>query len=641
MARKRVPPVLAAIVLLAFLVPSAATAQPPWPGTPKEAVLVAGPTPSGARLLAFDRGRKLCVSLLERGEPRRWAFPDCERPGGSLREIGLSGQSSGRFVRHYGTVDPAVASVDLVFRRGRSFHVETSAGAAYQGRHAGRVKFLLAEETRRGRDFPGPQYLRLYDQAGTLLGLADAYAFEPGTTGTRRPLARGRTRGAPWSLVAFRARSLAGLPGAEERFVELSCVQVMRRGGRGGAEPFPSRGRARSCVNPERRRLPVELSFDQDCAPLGIAATGIVSPDVRAVVAVLGDGERRRLPLLRLPAPSEGARAFALAVGPRTAVRRLVALMRGGGHRVVQNGIGPGAVRCVDSGALLAFFGLEPPVPSGPLALTVYDDGVELCATLGRPSEHPYECRYPPVGAEDSWILTREEAGRTFTAGIVPADVVRAVVRLSDGRRIVVDTRADGEYTGRYAGALRFFTLDLGDGARVADVRVVDAAGRRTRALYFEAPRPVGRPRLVIGGPRDLRLRAQQYGDERYPYLCVTLGGGECSFGFFESVNVRASCAPRRLVFWGLLTKGQRRVTVETSRGDLRARVRRLPRGLRPPLPARPRWLRRDRPVGAFVVAVPGNTRATALVISGRRDRRQALRLPPASEQCGWSDLLV
>ena len=376
--------------------------------------------------------------------------------------------------------------------------------------------------------------------------------------------------------MALRMRTLAGLPGNEERFVNLSCIEVRRRGPlhvRGLSRP--RRSRARTCVNPEARGSGSEFNLDPDCSPLGLAGTGVVAPDVRAVIAVLGDGSILRLRLKRLPAAYGGRRAFALAVGRAVAVRRLVEITLGGKRRVLERRIGPGAARCGDDGAVIFAFGAEPEDPRGPLALTVYDEGVQLCATLGSPSRDSYECRYPPIAAEDAWVLARTEGRRKLLAGVVPADVVKAVVELDDGRRVPVDTQANGVYGGRYATSLRFFTLELEAGARITTIRLVDTRGRRTLARwYYEEPAPVGRPQVVVGGPPGLRLRAQRHGDPGGsfpPYLCVSLGGGRCSPGYAGGAAVRASCKPRRLVFWGLLTRGRSAVTLETDAGDLPA----------------------------------------------------------------------
>jgi hypothetical protein len=635
MARKRLTAVLVAAAALGSTAP-AAVAQPE-PDLPKDAALVAT-TPSGARMFAFDHKRKLCTAFLAPRERRSFALGDCQRPVHSLRYLQLGETGYPHRSYHHGIVEPDVASIELVLPRGRTVRAETSAGAAYTGRYAGKVRFVIAEVRGNGVE-DEPRYIRQFDASGALLALADTYGFEDDVIGRRRQLGRGRAGGLPWSLRAFRVRMLASLPGEIERFVAGTCVDVRRLGRVRDRSLFnPRSGRARACVNPERRGGE-EYGLDQDCE-LGVITTGIVSPDTRAVVAVLGDGSTRRVPLRRLPARLGGGRAFGIALGPRVALRRLVVFGQGR-RRVVQRDVGPGSVRCTADGFVAFFSGLEPAAPHGPTALTVYDDGVQLCATLGRPSDHPDECRYPPIGLEEAWILTRRHGDRKLVAGIVPAAVVEAVVELRGGRRIPVDLAAHGTYAGRYSSAVRLFTLDLSAGDSLEEVHLVDAHGRRSDVYGYEEPPPLGPRRLVVGGPPGLRLRAQLRGSGREifdSYLCISLGGGDCSFGYGGSVLVRSDCNPRRLVVWGLLPPGVTGVTVETDRGDFRARVRRLPRALRQRVPARPRYLRRIQPVAAFVLALPAKAEPRTLVLSGRKTTRGRLSLPPASEQCGYDD---
>jgi hypothetical protein len=149
---------------------------------------------------------------------------------------------------------------------------------------------------------------------------------------------------------------------------------------------------------------------------------------------------------------------------------------------------------------------------------------------------------------------------------------------------------------------------------------------------------------VVVGGPPGLRLRAQRQrlatSGPFSSYLCVSLGATECSFGAVFFTHVTADCRLGRLIFWGLLGRGSREVTAVTDLGAFHARVRRLPRALRTVTPATPRWARLFAPVAAFTLAIPRRARSSAVVISGRREARHALRLPPASAQCGYDDFL-
>jgi hypothetical protein len=637
MGRKRLA--AAAVPLAALALAAPADAQEPR--LPKDAPVVAT-TPAGARMFAFDYKRKLCTAFLAPRERRVFAYPSCERPSHDLRQLDLGETSYPQRSFHHGIVEPEVASVELVFGRGRTARADTSDGAAYTGRYAGKVRFVIVEE--RGRlGGPDPAYVRLFDAAGVLLALADTYTIGERPVARPRELARGRAAGTPWAFRALRMRVLASVPGDEERFVRLSCVDVRRRGrisARGLS--IPTRNHARACLSREGRSRSA-YAFDQDCA-LGGIVTGIVPPRTRAVVAVLGDGRSRRVPLRRLPAIQPRGRAFALVLGPRVALRRLLVLGRDGGREVVTGGMGPGSIRCGLDGVIVAFSrGDEPEAARGPLGLTVYDDGVQLCATLARPTDHPDECRYPPVAPDDAWVLSRTSDGRRLVAAIVPAGVVRATVELRDGRRMRLDTTAIPGYGGRWAGALRVFTLELTRRASIEEIYLFDARGRRTRAYYFDDPPPFGPRRLVIGGSPGLRLRGQWHGSPREPfgsYLCMTLGPGECSFGSALVSSVRADCAPRRLVVWGLVPRAVRDLAVDTDQGEIPAHVEPLPRPLRPRLPRRPGYLRRYQAVAAFIVVIPPGARPRAIVVAAGRTARVPLRLPSAAEQCGYDDFV-
>jgi hypothetical protein len=627
-------------VLIATLAgaPGAAAAAP---RIPADAPVVAGPTASGGRLVAFDRGRRLCTAFLGPRESRRWAYPDCSRPSPRLREVGLGISGYPHRSYHYGVVRPEVAAAEIVFRGGDTARAPTSDGAAYTGRYAGKVRFLLVER-RNSRRFDGgvESYIRLFDADGALLGIASDYV-EPVRARPAKELRRGVTGGAAWSLRAYHQRALTPIPGNEERFVHEPCVEVWRRG------PAPDdpddRSLASTCLDPDNSRDREAYAVQQHCGPIGIAAVGIVDSDVRAVVAVLGDGRTRRLRLGRLPATYRGGRSFALVLPNAVALRRLVELTEDGGRGVIANGTGPGSVRCGEDGLFFAYYTDEPRTPTGPVALTVYDDGPLICATLGRPTRSPDECGHPPLDPLYSWILDRRAGKHRFLAGVVPGDVTRAIVQLAGGEPLSVDTTTE-PYAGQYAGRVRFFTVEVGRRARIAEFRLYDALGRRVQTRPGEdAYQPAGPARLVVGGPPGLRLFGRRFGsrDIFHGYLCVRLGGGRCGAGYGDSVNVRAECNPRRLVFWGLLPRNGTRLTVKTDRGDFAARVRRLPRALRDRAGHVPRYLRNVLARSAFVAAIPARARPTALVISGRRTSTRRLRLPPAAEQCGYDDFLA
>jgi hypothetical protein len=606
---------------------------------PRDAAVVAGPTAAGARMVAFDRGRRLCTALLVPGQPRRFAYPDCQRPSFQLRAVGLGAATERRRSYHYGLVRPEVAEAEIVFEDGLTARGPASDGAAYTGRYAGRVRFLLIEA--RGRASGSDErYVRLFDSSGALLGIANNHFSPPERSRPAKELRRGSFHGVPWALRAFRERTLMPLPGNEERFVDQPCVEVWIR----GPGAFRERTLAEACGDADNTREHDSYVFQRYCRSIGYAGVGTVEPEVRRVMAVLGDGRVRRVPLSRLPASYGSGRAFALVLGRNVAIRRLVALKDGGGRELIDRARGPGAARCGEGGGIFfAFGGYEPLTPRGPLAFTVYDDGPLLCATLGRPTGHPGECRHPPLEPYESWILTRRGGARRLVAAIVPGEVARVVVELEGGRRISIDTSTEGFYSGQYHGRVRFFTLELQRRQAMETIRLFDAGGNGLATLPSgDRFRPSGRPRVVLRGAHGLRLTARRFGsrDVTDGALCIRLGKGECSFASVGAVELHADCNPRRLVLWGVLPKEQSAVTVETDRGDLAARVEALPPALRDRPTSGPRYIRRIAAASVFMAVVPARTTPTRLVIGGRRSSQRRLRLPPASAQCGYDDFV-
>ena len=637
---------LAAVVAASLAFASSAIAvEPGGYRIPKDAPLVAGPTPSGATLLAFDRFRRVCTAFVEPGEVPQSGDSACDLPQvylHRLREVRLDSFYNPRaeVMDRWGLVEPEVAEVELVLSGGHRVRAATSEGSSYAGRYAGKVRFVLIEAS-------GPlarrkvRYFKLYAADGSLLGVAESHedAEDPFPQKLDSAvLARGSVRGAGWSLSARRQRILAPLPRNEERLLEETCARVLApRRVIGG-----SRLRVGTCIHPDDTRARYTFALDQDCSRIGITGVALVAPEVRALIAVLGNGRVRRLRLWRLPTGYGDWRAAALVLERSTALRRLVAVTGGGHHRLLYGSIGPGAVRCGRGGGFITFDDDVPATPRGPATLTVYDEGVQLCATLGRRTRQPGECQPAPIEAEQTRILTRRAGRAVHVAGVVSPDVTRAVVKLVGGRRIALDTHSYEGYDGRYASSLRFFTVTLEPGQSVVSIPLYNASGGRVYTAEGRGEgRAEGSPRLVVPGPPGLRVRADWFGwpDLAHAGLCLRLGASNCWFGTPFDVQVSAECTPRRLVLWGVLEKGIRSVVVETSRDDVTGRVETLPAPFRDPA-KQPSYLRQFDAASAFVVAVPGEATPTALVVRGRRTTRYGLRLPAASAQCGYEDVL-
>jgi hypothetical protein len=372
--RKAFAVAAAAAVILAGV----ATAQTPGGRLPRDAVVVAGPTESGARLFVYDRGGAICGSP-RRPRARAWS-EGCGVPSGRLRDANISfHEERGRPLLVWGLVAPSVASVEIVFAGRARVAANTTDGAAYRGAHAGRVRFFLLEAP---RGSGGVLYLRLVGSDGSLLAAVDATHGSGATSGRRVEVERGRVGRLPWSLWAFTSRMLVPLPGEEERVVTRTCVGLAPARRPRGAYV---EGRTRVCDDPD---FPTRPAYDalRTCSPIGLQVLGLLPPGVGRLAAVLGDGTRRELPLSRLPAAMGRRRAFGLAIARDVALRTLV-LSEGGHRRRVLGGIGPGLADCPDSstGYLLGFDLAPPRFGSEPPALKLRDEGTLLCATLGLP----------------------------------------------------------------------------------------------------------------------------------------------------------------------------------------------------------------------------------------------------------------
>ena len=628
----------------AGLVPAGpAAALPPqyFPGVPKRAVTVAGPTASGATLAAYDAGRSLCLALLERSAQAT----SCSDSPPRLRQPGVSSSDggSGRRSVHYGTVVPEVAAVELVFRRGRRVRVETAAGEAYRGRYAGRVRFFLAEV--RGR-VAEPYYVRELAADGSLLAVVDNtfIGFPVGRTTT---VASGRLRSRRWKAEAFRRRVLAPVPRELERFRVDTCVALT---GRSDGVPrfvprrFAVTRRAEACLDTDRSGFQeLAVGIDSSCRGLGAVLTGLAPPSVDRLVAVLGDGTRRRVRLHALPERFGEHKAFALVLPPSIAVRRVLGLTAGG-NRVdkVELGLPPGSSECGrESLTYLSFFEdlteplLPPPGPEGPMLL-VRDEGVLLCVAIDAFAPDGSDCRRPPLDGYETRVLSRGSASGTLAAGVTPVEVTTVELELDGGEQVRVPTAPLGApHMSRYDEQVNFFTAKLMGERSVLAARLFDADGRRLQTLPGPDEPPFAEePVTLLRGRGGLRLSA---GAVSYPPFqrrklpCLILTRKEepeqeyCIPVNFAVLQVEARCSPRGLVLWGSMRPGTR-LMLRTTRGLTRARTVALPRRLGA------RKL-------AFLLLVHPRAAPRELIAVRKHARRRVLRLPPAASQCGYTAL--
>jgi hypothetical protein len=592
-------------------------------------VPVAGPTASGARLYVWDEKDYLCGSVLRARARSRSTSCGGGAPEG-LRSpmIHVNTHGSGRN-DVWAAVSPEVAAVDVVFASGRRLHATTTAGERYRGRHAGSVRFFLIDGRWPRTDYP--LYLRLLAADGSLLAAAEADSSFPDGPRHQTVVARGRLGEATWTLRAFTEPRLGSLPGAEERLVRARCLSFRARG-RG---PFPQGGGS-ECDLPDYPQLPL-LGLDRTCGPIGIQAFGLLRPGAR-IVAELGDGSRVRPRTFSLPRRFGGMRAFALPLPPTVALRKLIRIEEG--HREVElGGVGPGVADCPDTLSSYGFyfaFSFELPKPVPEPALELRDEGVLLCATLGRPDPERYDCGRPPLDPDDSWVLSQATPQGTAVAGVVPAGVAAAEVGFADGGVQVVPTAPHGTYTGRYRDYVRVFSLSVPGEHQIGTVRLHGGDGKRLATVdTYRPPEFERKPRTVLRSASGWQIvagRVRYFGERRtYRFSCLELVRGKpsdnpnaCLPGTIKSAQV--SCGPKRTVVYGQVAAATRRVELQTTAGTF---------------PARMESLRRVGLSGrVFLAELPPHAGLRRVLIHRERVRRIYTQLPPPARQCGYSESL-
>lgn len=602
---------LVSAVLALLVAAPVAVAQP---SRTDGAVRVVGPTPSGALLFVYHKRDLLC------GGPRRrsargWSEA-CTAEVGQLRDplISVDRDRAGPTLV-WGFVAPAVATVEIVFAGGSRAIAPTTDGPAYRGRYAGQVRFFMVEA---GRD--QPLYARLLGSAGVLLAAIDATDGRGAEVRTPRVLSPGRTAGAAWTLRASTNRLLVPLPDDQERIVTRTCVSLT------GA------ARVEFCDDPDLPRRP-KYAIERSCSPVGIQILGLVSPDVGRLVAVLGDGSRRRVPLRLLPHRLGPRRAFALVLDPGTALRRLIAV-EADRRRVLAGGLGPGLVDCPATTSVYSVdaFALPRDGP-GPPALLVRDEETLLCFTIGLPDPRGRDCYRPPLDESQARFDWRSTDAVTFFAGVVPLSVGSVELVFARGERHVVPATLVGPYAGRYRGLIGFVTLALPGRRELRRIALMGTDGQRLLShpvagwpSFVRGPRPLLRAR----GPWRFGAGTVRFPGSARPLPCIQLARGRlsrdfsrCSIGSGQ-VSVNVSCRPRGTLMFGALKPGQRALRVVTDRGVQAARTASLlPLGL---------------PGRAFLIELPGNATPRVLELRGERTRRLRLRFPAARRQCGYTD---
>jgi hypothetical protein len=344
------------------------------------------------------------------------------------------------------------------------------------------------------------------------------------------------------------------------------------------------------------------------CDPDALAITGLAGPAVARIEAVLGDGSRRRIALVPLPARFGGPRsAFALVLGKDIAVRSL--LVRSAGRtQTVPVRSPPGNAACATNSAFGSFaFGVESgSLPAGSGQVMARDQGDDLCVGLGTIVRA--DCSLPPVEPLFSRIERRRAGGATAVLAVTPSTVAAVRLHFDRGPALTVPTADVPGYAGRYSGLVRVASATVAGDRRLFSAQLLAADGRvlATRPGPDQPPLPQT-PRVVARLQGGVAVAAAAG--------CIQIRAGTPTRDRADCVLtptpglVAAPCAARRTV---VVARSSRGLTVRTDHGTVRGRRS-----------------------GAYVVAVvPARSAVRAIRLAGARSA--LLRLPPASRQCGY-----
>lgn len=575
---------------------------------PAAAPVVAGPTATGATLVAFDRGRQVCLAIRVpdegTGEAQCAAVPRLPEETVTVTDFAQSGEEQ---AHRGGLVAADVATVEERFAKasaGRPTSVATAtvAGEAYTGRAAGRGRFWLAE-TPDGL----PWLTRLVGADGRAL-FADLSPFERPIVGRPVDVARGRSGGRSVRLRASVRPALAATPLERDRIENEVCLGVVL----GDSPESVCRGRRPPATD-------LEVTRQTGCGSNALVL--VASSRVRRAVAVLGDGRRRPVQLVGAPAVLRlpQTRLGAFVVRGEVAVRRVEGF-GADGRRLATADVGLAPAQPCTDGTFSVFFFDADVDDRGPLRLSARDDADRLCVALGDLDPRGRDCALPPTTVRESSLDVRATTAGKLVAGAVDARIAAVEVRSSAGTRRVETTDDVPDYGGQYRGLVRFVSVPLPSTAAVRDVRFLDTAGRQLgRQTLFEDPRPTGRG-TPLGG-RGIRARAFRTTSSG---ACLTVDVDEdgCYEPTVDVVSIAASCAPRAVVLFGAVRASTTLVEVLLAgRPPLRARLARIG----------------DRTF--FVGVVPPSARVIGFRATGRTMRTATMRTPPARRQCGYVDI--
>lgn len=552
------------------------------------------------KLRAREKGGRLCITLFR--NTRNYQGMACGRvPRSPHRPLVIFPDT---FVDHYvAAVARRVRTAETEDRKGRRARHRT-----FPGRGFG-VRFVLIPAP------PSPVFVRFYGIDGGLLGMdageAGYITLEDNET---RVLGERGVRG----VSAHTEPRIAPTPDQPDRIRTIACAQFSTGGIGGGwctefAENFVMT--APSCDEPD-------------------LVSGIVEAGVERVRLTLGSSATLEIPSQDLPTPFGAHRVFAGTVPDRAAIREAVALDAAGAV-VARRELGtPPGGQCPgedqgsdhDGGYMRPSTGPPGAVPVATAAgesLMAADRGETLCVAFD--ALRARVCPPPPVDSDRPRLQRRGGA----VGGVLSQDAARITLRLDRGGPVTLATNDGPAYTGRWAGKVRFFAAAVDPAREVTGAVVHNAAGdvigvsergivrRRTRrrVVAEQDGRGVAIVRRTGEQPCLAPFAADLPPAGRFcfdPHPGTPIDG---PFYLYRG-SVIVPCAPRLAFAYGRMPDDRRAPEVLLDGGRT--------------VPAR----RLEFPGDDGWVAFLPDTGVRGL--KGGRSR-VALRLPPASEQCGYS----
>ena len=406
-----------------------------------------------------------------------------------------------------GAVSAEVATVEL--RHGtQTLRMDTVAGPAYAGRHAGEVRFFAGEIALSFDEYAADRAARLFDAAGALL-------YQSGVDEGERSvpvLRRGALR-----IGATLHSYDNSLPLDPTHQSAQLCMTA-----RAGATDNLDAGCQDEPAGPE----PLRLGGVRGCAAQPTTLAGFVPAATARVQALLGSG--RRVAYASRATPFGRPERIVAAILPRREAIRSVTALDAAGHVLARGrvGVAPPDRTCERDARNWNFLAEAPPthygVPAdaqvaagdGTTRLLVREAGDLVCAGLDGLADDSTDCGTPRLDSRFTDLLRRRlPDGRTAVGGVFAARVTGVRLTLPDHSQVTIPATPSATYSGRFHDALHFAFAVVGQPPVRSEL--LDTAGRRiggeSRPLHVPgAPPPAhGAP------PRGLSPRRAHQRERR------------------------------------------------------------------------------------------------------------------------------